>query len=66
MQTELEKIVFSSIDALIHHATSEKKLKEIHKKHEVKVHFVPIKYRILGGILQSMNIQFGNFIEELM
>ncbi len=27
------------------------------------MHFAPVKYRILGGILQSINIQSGNFLE---
>ncbi|UNU72881.1 hypothetical protein LU293_07235 [Moraxella nasovis] len=27
---------------------------------------MPKNYRIFGGILQSMNIQFGNFLEEFM
>lgn len=36
------------------------------QKHWQKVHFIPIKYRILGGFLQSLNIKFGNFIEVLI
>ena len=36
------------------------------KKHKEKVHFVPIRYRIVGGILQGLNIKLGNFIEQLM
>ena len=66
MLNELEKIVLNSIDTIIKNTTSNKKLQKIHKAHEVKLHFIPIKYRVFGGILQSMNIQFGNFIEELM
>ena len=42
------------------------KYNKINKKHNVKIHFIPRKYRIFGGLLQSMNIQFGNFIDELM
>lgn len=30
------------------------------------MHFVPIRYRIIGGILQGLNIKFGNFIETLL
>lgn len=36
------------------------------KIHEKKTHFIPIKYRVLGGFLQSLNIKFGNFIEILL
>ncbi|HEU0295112.1 MAG TPA: hypothetical protein VFR47_20385 [Anaerolineales bacterium] len=27
---------------------------------------MPIRYRIIGGILQGLNIKFGNFIEQLL
>lgn len=36
------------------------------EKHNKKVHFIPVRYRILGGILQGLNIKFGNFIEQLI
>jgi hypothetical protein len=36
------------------------------EKHTQKVHFVPVRYRIIGGILQGLNIKFGNFIEQLL
>lgn len=62
----LEKIVLTSIDALIKNTISAKKLDQIKKKQAVKLHFIPFEYRVFGGILQSMNIQFGNFIKELM
>lgn len=42
-----------------------RKINELYKKHKGKPHFIPMKYRILGGFLQSLNIKFGNFLEEL-
>lgn len=66
MPCELEKIVLNSIDTIIKNTASDKKLEKIRKTHQIKLHFIPIKYRIFGGVLQSMNIQFGNFIEELI
>ncbi|MCX6806860.1 MAG: restriction endonuclease, partial [Candidatus Berkelbacteria bacterium] len=51
---------------LLNNTISEKKISQIISKHRLKVHFVPIRYRIFGGLLQSLNIQFGNFIEVLM
>ena len=35
-------------------------------KHKGKIHFIPFKYRVLGGFLQSLNIRFGNFVETLL
>lgn len=52
-----------AVDNLIANSTTDSKLRKIVKKHIAKVHFIPIRYRVLGGILQSMNIQFGNFLE---
>lgn len=45
---------------------SSKNIQKLLRKHVDKVHFVPIRYRIINGILQGLNIKFGNFIENLM
>ncbi|MBM3143429.1 MAG: hypothetical protein FJ010_00400 [Chloroflexi bacterium] len=44
-------------------STSPENIRRMIEKHEEKVHFVPIRYRIIGGILQGLDIKFGNFIE---
>ena len=66
MQNKLDELINNSIIEIINHSKSSKKLKELKSKHLKKLHFIPQRYRIFGGILQSMNIQFGNFIEVLM
>lgn len=66
MDDEIKEIIFKAIKNIINNSVSEKKINRLKEKHNVKVHFIPKKFRILGGILQSMNIQFGNFIEELI
>ena len=60
----LDKVMRKSIEIMISNAGSDEKINKLKKKHEKKIHFIPIKYRVFGGIMQSMNIQFGNFIEE--
>lgn len=60
----LDQVMKKSIEIMISNAGSDKKIDKLKKKHEKKIHFIPIKYRVFGGIIQSMNIQFGNFIEE--
>lgn len=52
----LDDILLNSIEKLIQNSTSDEKLEQICKKHNQKLHFIPYQYRILGGILQSMNI----------
>lgn len=63
---ELDTLLLTATSNLIHNSISDKKLNKLYKTHEQKLHFVPFKYRVFGGILQSMNIQFGNYIEELI
>lgn len=63
---KIKKLIKESILDLINHTFNDVKIGKIVKKHEAKTHFIPIRYRIFGGLLQSLNIQFGNFIEVLM
>ena len=60
----LDQVMKKSIEVMISNSGSDKKIDKLKEKHEKKIHFIPIKYRVFGGIIQSMNIQFGNFIEE--
>lgn len=64
MKNILDQVMKKSIEIMIKNAGSDKKINKLKTKHEKKIHFIPIKYRVFGGIIQSMNIQFGNFIEE--
>lgn len=64
MKKEIEKIIKDAIDELIKNTISNKKLASIKQKQKAKIHFIPFRYRVLGAILQSMNIQFGNFLEK--
>ena len=66
MDNKIKDLVNKSILKIIENSSSAAKIKALRAKHDVKIHFIPKRYRIFGGILQSMNIQFGNFIEVLM
>lgn len=66
MDTNVENIINQAVMNMINKCGSTNKIKHLLKKHDMKIHFIPKKYRVFGGLLQSMNIQFGNFIEELM
>ncbi|MEA2065063.1 MAG: hypothetical protein U9O66_02075, partial [Patescibacteria group bacterium] len=62
----IKKFIKKAVVELINNTKSEKKIKKSINIHIKKIHFIPIRYRIFGGLLQSMNIQFGNFIEKLL
>lgn len=66
MSEQLKAIINQTVRDLIEQSASEKNIQKLTRKHQGKVHFIPIRYRIIGGILQSLNIKFGNFIEQLM
>jgi len=64
--SKVEEILTDSVKSVIKKSSDKNKIAKLKKTHSVKLHFIPYKYRIFGGILQSMNIQFGNFIENVM
>lgn len=66
MEAAVSQIVREAIVKIIHDTTSEANIRKSLQLHEAKIHFVPTKYRVLGGLLQSLNIKFGNFIEKLI
>jgi hypothetical protein len=66
MNDQIKEVIKQTVLEMLAGSTSRKNILKIEKKHGNKVHFVPIRYRVIGGILQGLNIKFGNFIELLM
>lgn len=66
MNNKVQELINEAVNNMIKKTGEDKKIKKLIAKHDKKVHFIPKRYRVFGGMLQSMNIQFGNFIEELM
>ena len=44
--------ILNSVEQLIENSSSKSKLSSIVLKHKAKVHFMPMQYRVLAGILQ--------------
>ena len=66
MSNQIREIINKTVLEMLEKSASEANINKLTLKHIDKVHFVPIRYRIFGGILQGLNIKFGNFIENLM
>ncbi len=66
MTTDINNIITETIKEILLTSTSSKNITKLVRKHERKIHFIPLRYRIIGGILQGLNIKFGNFIESLI
>ncbi len=66
MSRMVKETIRETVLQMLGESMSPENIRKMAKKHEEKVHFVPVRYRIFGGILQGLNIKFGNFIEQLM
>ncbi len=66
LNVEIRDTIHKTVFEILKTSFSEQNIKRFATKHQSKIHFVPLRYRIIGGILQSLNIKFGNFIEQLI
>ncbi len=66
MDEDVRAIVRTAIRTIIDQTISERNIQRSVALHKEKIHFIPPQYRVLGGLLQSLNIKFGNFIEKLI
>lgn len=62
----VKKLVRDAITDIINSASSSRELDASNIKHREKIHFIPVQYRVLGGLIQSLNIRFGNVIERII
>jgi len=62
MSNQVKEVIHDTVLQMLEDSMSAKNIRKIVRKHESKIHFVPIRYRIIGGILQGLNIKFGNII----
>lgn len=66
MDENVKLVVQEAIIKIIRDTAAEANIVKSLRLHESKIHFIPTRYRVLGGLLQSLNIKFGNFIEKLI
>jgi hypothetical protein len=66
MSEQIKNIIYKTVLEMLKESTSGSNIKDMLEKHTEKIHFIPIRYRIIGGIIQGLNIKFGDFIELLI
>lgn len=66
MDDQIDTIIRQTVAEMLQSSMSARTIQRLTQKHEDKVHFIPLKYRVVGGVLQGLNIRFGNFIEKLL
>ena len=62
MKNDLENIIIKAVSNIIENSISDKKIKKLKEKRNNEIHFI----KVLELLFQSVNIQFENFIKELM
>ena len=66
MDEKINDVIQKTVLEMLNNSTSDENIRKMTKKHVEKIHFIPVNYRVFGGILQGLNIKFGNFIEQLI
>lgn len=66
MSNHVKQIIRETVLEMLAGSMSAGNIRRMAKKHAEKIHFVPVPYRVIGAILQGLNIKFGNFIEQLL
>ncbi|MCI0552195.1 MAG: restriction endonuclease [Anaerolineae bacterium] len=66
MSEQVKEVIRKTVIQMLDGSVSPINIRRMARKHEEKPHFIPIRYRIVGGILQGLNIKLGNFIEQLL
>jgi hypothetical protein len=66
MSEQVKAIIRKTVIEMLDSSMSANNIRKVAHTHASKIHFIPIRYRIIGGILQGLNIKFGNFIEQLL
>lgn len=62
IQALIRRVATSMVEETI----KDEKIIDSFRVQSEKTHFIPKQYRVIGGLLQSLNIRFGNFLELLL
>ena len=57
MNDQINAIIHKTVLEMLSESTSKENILSMIEKHNEKVHFIPIRYRVIGGILQGLNIE---------
>jgi hypothetical protein len=62
----LHELIHKSLEKSVWGALNPASIERVRKKNENKTHFIPVGIRVFSGVVQSMNIRYGNFIQVLL
>ena len=58
---DIKKLIKNTILQILEDNKTDSLIKKIEKKHDEKVHFIPFRYRVFGGFLQSLKHSIWKF-----
>ncbi|HXF85100.1 MAG TPA: hypothetical protein VNK49_06895 [Anaerolineales bacterium] len=54
MSNQVRQIIRKTVLQMLEESASPGNIRQMMEKHKAKVHFVPVRYRIIGEILQGL------------
>jgi len=65
-EVKVNELITKALEDTVWSAFSQAAIDRVAKKNSTKVHFIPVGVRVFSGVVQSLNIRYGNFIQALM
>jgi hypothetical protein len=62
----LSRLISESLDTSVWGALEPLNVERVRRKNASKTHFIPLGVRVFSGVVQAMNIRYGNFIQAVM
>ncbi len=65
-EARVNELIKQALEDTVWSAFSQDAIDRVAKKNSTKVHFIPVGVRVFSGVVQALNIRYGNFIQALM
>lgn len=62
----LNQLIAESLESAVWGAFDASNVERVRRKNESKTHFIPLGVRVFSGVVQAMNIRYGNFIQAFL
>ncbi len=62
----LGQLISESLETSVWGAFEASNVERVRRKNASKTHFIPLGVRVFSGVVQAMNIRYGNFIQAFM
>jgi len=53
MNDQVKNIIRDTVLQILQESTAQQNIRDLTEKHKAKVHFIPLRYRIIGGFFKG-------------